>query len=314
MNLNQSKLSDNVLPKTRHQVSNNLLKFLVYFFIGTGILGTLGYLIFRETQLNADRRSVQNCIEQQRCSETISALERLVKAKKSLKLFNLQGAHLEAAHLETARLENANLEAAHLEDANLKGAYLRGANLEGANLKGAHLENANLESANLAITQIDRAHLEDADLKSAHLSHARIENSYLVHANLDHTYLSNAHFDKTYFNRASFRGAHLYRADFEDTNLYLANLSDTYFYRTDFERANFYSANLRGAYLIEAKNLTPAQIKSACYWEQAIYRGIWDVDHFKWVRDRKANQQFIQQLKQDKSSNPSKAVDCSMWK
>ncbi len=31
------------------------------------------------------------------------------------------------------------------------------------------------------------------------------------------------------------------------------------------------------------------------------------------IKDEVANQQYIEQLKQDKTSNPKKAVDCSRW-
>ena len=54
----------------------------------------------------------------------------------------------------------------------------------------------------------------------------------------------------------------------------------------------FYSTNLRGTHLIEAKNLTFSQIKSACHWEKAIYKGIWDTNKFKWVTDKAANQKI----------------------
>lgn len=314
MNINRSELADNPLPKTIRQQKNNLLKFFRIFLISSGILGILGYSIFRETELNADRKLIQNCVKNEHCYGTISALERLVKAGKSLKLYNLGTIHLENAHLENAHLENANLERAHLEDAHLEDAHLDSANLEGANLENAHLEGVNLEGANLATTQIDRAHLENAHLENSHLSHAHLENSYLVNANLNNAYLSNAHFDQTYFNRANLSGAHLYRADFKRANFDRANLANSYFYRADFDHANFYSANLRGARLIEAKNLTSTQIKSACHWDEAFYKGVWDADKFRWVTDQIANQQFIQQLKNDKSSNPLKPIDCNLWK
>ena len=41
-------------------------------------------------------------------------------------------------------------------------------------------------------------------------------------------------------------------------------------------------ANLKNANLIEARNLTPPQIKSACYWEKAFYKGNWDNKNYKW--------------------------------
>ena len=313
MNINQPELADNFLPETIHRSKNNLLKFLIIGLMGTGILGVSTYFVLRENKLNADQKLIQTCIEKKRCYGTISALERLVKAKKSLRLSNLSNAHLENAHLENAHFESVNLSSANLTNAHLEKAHLESANLEGANLEKAHLENANLRSANLAITQVDRAHLENAHLENAHLSHAHLENSYLVNADLSNAYLSNAHFNKSYFNRANLSGAHFYRTNFNHSNFNRANLAKAYFYRANFDGVNFYSTNLRGTSLIEATNLTFAQIKSACNWEEAIYKGIWDTNRFKWVPDRAANQKFIQQVRQDKASNPTKPIDCSLW-
>ena len=73
------------------------------------------------------------------------------------------------------------------------------------------------------------------------------------------------------------------------------------------------SYNLESAILIESKNLTYSQIKSACYWAKAIYKGHYDDKNYKWIVDEKANQQYIQKLKQDQASEPQEPVDCSIW-
>ncbi|MGL4882937.1 MAG: pentapeptide repeat-containing protein, partial [Waterburya sp.] len=78
--------------------------------------------------------------------------------------------------------------------------------------------------------------------------------------------------------------------------------------------ANLIDADLRGANLIDAKNLTNSQIKSACFWDQAIYKGHLDEKQNQLVADKKANQQYIEQLKKDKSSDPETPPDCSRWK
>ncbi len=78
--------------------------------------------------------------------------------------------------------------------------------------------------------------------------------------------------------------------------------------------ADLESASLRSANLIEARNLTRSQIKSACYWEKAIYKGHWDDEQYQWVIDEEANQQYIDQLKKDKASEPKEPVDCRRWK
>ena len=96
-------------------------------------------------------------------------------------------------------------------------------------------------------------------------------------------------------------------------NLVGANLSRANLSRANLSRANLESANLESAYLIRVQNLTFSQIKSACYWEKAIYKGNWDDKAYKWQVYEEANQEFIKQLKQDKASDPKKTVDCSRW-
>ena len=120
----------------------------------------------------------------------------------------------------------------------------------------------------------------------------------LATANLENANLENAYLDRV----------NLYRTNFERTNLKNANLSGANLYRAHLDRANLTNANL-----INAKNLTPTQIKSACHWDQAVYQGVWELNQFRWVVDEQANQQFIQQLQQDKESDPKTPVDCSEW-
>ena len=286
----QSKSVNNLSPLSSKQSRKNNFIVLIPAFLVTFLAGSW---LWREIQLNAAQKSVNDCIEHQNCADSISALEKLVKAKKSLKLFNLESAHLENAHLESANLKSANLENAHLESAHLENVHLENANLSASQMRGTHLENANLENANL--------------------SNAHLENANLYRANLQGAYISHDHLQGAHLDRANLEGTHFYQADFEHTYFHGANLSHTYFYRPNFDRANLYRANLDSAHLIEAQNLTFAQIKSACNWETAIYKGKWSSDRGKWVVDERANRQFIDRLKQDKDSEPKKTVDCSLW-
>ena len=78
-------------------------------------------------------------------------------------------------------------------------------------------------------------------------------------------------------------------------------------------------AELQRAYLGFANKLTSEQIKSACSWDQAIYKGEWNWDKQTktWVPKNKQaeqdNKKFIEELKKDKSSDPEETVDCSRW-
>ncbi len=196
---------------------------------------------------------------------------------------NLRGANLEEANLNRAKLIGANLIEANLIGADLKGAKLNGANLIGADLKGAKLNGANLIGANLIGAILNRAYLNGADLNGAYLNRA-----YLIGADLKGAYLNGA-----YLNRA-----YLIGADLKGANLIGAILNRAY---------------LNGANLNRAEGLNPEKIKSACFWEKAIYtEAKWDKDKKLWVaEDREANQREIEKLKRDKNSDPPNPIDCN---
>ncbi len=72
------------------------------------------------------------------------------------------------------------------------------------------------------------------------------------------------------------------------------------------------NSNLFRANLFRAKNLSNTQIKSACFWEEAIYTDAdWNEKEYKWVvKDEQANQQKIEEIRQDHASDPTKPPDC----
>jgi uncharacterized protein YjbI with pentapeptide repeats len=164
-----------------------------------------------------------------------------------------------------------------LSRTNLRGAKLYGANLNGANLNGAYLNEANLNEANLNL--------------------ANLKGAYLYGANL---------------NGAKLNGAKLYGANLNGANLNGANLKGAYLYGANLKGAYLYGANLDGANLWGAE-VDPKQIKSACFWESAIYtQGKWDEDKQLWVAaDPKANQREIDKLKRDKNSDPPNPINCT---
>ena len=272
-------------PRPNRHIGMIIAAFLV-------ILPT-GYWLWREIQLHSAQQLIPNCFKHQQCADNLSALEQLVKAKKSLKFLNLKNANLEQANLESANLEKANL--------------------ENANLSNAHLEKAKLKNANLANSQDFRIHLENAHLEYANFAQAHLEQSYLIYTDLRGARLDQTHLEHAYLNHANLQGVHLHHADFEQANFQSADLSHTYLYHSNFHRANLERANLEGAHLIEAQNLTPAQIKSACNWEEAFYQGYWTINLLQWQVNYIGNHRFINQLKQDQASDPKKPVDCREW-
>ena len=60
------------------------------------------------------------------------------------------------------------------------------------------------------------------------------------------------------------------------------------------------------------------QLKQACYWEQAKYFGQWDLskDPPEWViteAEKKKNQDLLDKIRDDATSNPGESPDCSRW-
>ena len=191
--------------------------------------------------------SYGNCFDLNNFLSTVGSFFRGVKLiDANLSRANLSNAYLSGAYLSGAYLSNANLSRADLSRANLSGANLSGANLSNANLSRANLINANLSGANLI-----NANLSCIDFSRANLSGANLSDAYLSGANL-----SNANLSRANLSRANLGHTNLSRANFSGADLSRANLSHT---------------NLNGADLSRAKNLAPEQVKTARYWEQAIY-------------------------------------------
>ncbi|MBD2287451.1 pentapeptide repeat-containing protein [Microcystis wesenbergii FACHB-1317] len=150
----------------------------------------------------------------------------------------------------------------------------------------------------LSRTNLRGAKLNGADLKGANLNGANLNGANLNGANLIGAELIGAKLNGANLNRAELNGAYLYRANLNGAELNGAELNGAYLYR----------ANLNGA-----EGLNPEQIKSACFWEKAIYtESKWDEDKQLWVAaDREANQREIEKLKRDKNSDPPNPIDCN---
>ena len=285
-----SELRDQFSPKS-------LGIFFSLFLMGTAIVS---YYVVREIQLRAARQLIQNCAGQENCTGRIDALERLVKAKRSLQSSDLSQAQLSGANLSSAQLQDADLSGARLSNAQLNFTNLTHAKLSEAQLDRADLSSASLYFADLNYANLNYARLNYAQLNYAHLSHASLDS-----ADLNYTDLSGANLDSADLYHASLDSADLNYTDLSRANLDSADLNLANFYHANLEQANLYHANL-----IEVHNLTPAQIKSACYWETAMYRGDFDNEKKIWLVDEKLNQQYLEQLKQDKASNPKHPLNC----
>ncbi len=216
----------------------------------------------------------------------ITVIGRRDVKKDNDKRLNLQNVYLIKTNLSDANLSVADLSDANLSDANLSSADLSVADLSDANLSSANLISANLISANLSSANLISANLNGADLRGANLSGANLSGANLSDANLSDANLSDANLSDADLNGANLNGANLSGANLIGVNLIRANLSDT---------------------IINNK-----QIKTACNWRKAIYtKAEYSLSENQWIPENKeANNQKIQEIEQDKSSNPVNPPQC----
>ena len=199
-----------------------------------------------------------------------------------------------------------------LSKANLVEADLVEADLEGANLVEADLEKANLFRADLAGADLFRADLAGADLERANLVEADLERANLVEADLERANLFQADLRGADLFRADLRGDNLFRADLFRADLAGADLAGADLFRADLRGADLAGADLAGADLVGVRNLSNIQIKSACNWEQAVYTDAeFDRENWQWiVKDKQANQQRIESIREDKASDLQEPPVC----
>jgi uncharacterized protein YjbI with pentapeptide repeats len=274
------KLGSDFIAKSVGKQRQNWLKFGVIPLVGVGVITFFG---IRTYIVQSSWKIVQETQGEKYDLRKINALEDLVLWQESLAKISFKKANLSQIQLPNANLYRANFYYANLYDANLNYVDLQLANLYSADLRFANLYSADLYYANL-----QSANLYYADLRFANLNYADLQSTDLISADL---------YD-----------ANLYSANLNSANLISANLISA-----DLYSANLESANLNGAILVKAENLTETQIKSACFWDKAIYKGRYDEQKDKWITDEKANQAFIAQLKKDKASDPKVKPDCSKW-
>jgi uncharacterized protein YjbI with pentapeptide repeats len=217
---------------------------------------------------------------------------KLIKA--SLNEANLSGAKLNESDLHKASLNGASLNGSNLNRANLNEASLNGAtlieaqlakaSLNGATMIGTDMALVNLIKASLLITNLSNANLSNANLSNANLWKANLGNANLGGSNLSGANLSQANLSKANLNGANLRGSNL-----REATLNGADLGEG--------RSDLHGANLRKANLREVRYLTHKQIKTACYWDEA-----------KYVPGK------LDEIKQDRTSDPKEPIDCSRWK
>ena len=231
---------------------------------------------------------------------------------------NLQNANLDSANLQNTDLSSTNIQNADLSSTNIQNANLDSANLQNADLSSTNIQNANLDSANLQDAILQGANLQDArldraNLQNADLGWANLQNAELFRANLQNAFPSTANLQDARLARANLQNAELFRANLQNAELFRANLQDANLDSANLQNTDLGWANLQNAFLKDAQNLTPQQIKSACNWEEAIYKGKWNQEDQKWVTSEPDNTNYIKELKEDTTSDPKEPPDCSRW-
>jgi uncharacterized protein YjbI with pentapeptide repeats len=231
-----------------------------------------------------------------------------IKQEESQKL-NLSFSNLKEANLNEGNFKGANFndscllkvdfQDAILNSANLERAFLTQASLMGADLRETKLRLADFTEANLRKANLYKADLNQAKLKEVGFLEANLSFTNLIKANLTQASLYGANLEKAFLMESVLHEAVLMGANLTEANFTGANLSGAKLGGAKFVGASLNLVNLKQADFTpsdrygKVQNLTPQQVKSACFWEEATY-----------------DEEFSKQLE---SSPPSKGLDCSIW-
>jgi BTB/POZ domain-containing protein KCTD9 len=165
-------------------------------------------------------------------------------------------------HAAAAKVATSYARIQALQDLNQDGVSLRG-----IHLPGAHLSEINLRGAILTCADLSHADLVKANLADADLSHANLRYANLIDADLQGANLMDADLSYAILGLANLSSVNLMDADLVGANLMDADLS-----HADLKGATLTQADLSCTDLRKTKNLTRTQIKSALFWEKAIYK------------------------------------------
>ena len=215
---------------------------------------------------------------------------------------------------------NTSLAGINFNKISLDKINFEGANLDCSSFQGGVLNNVNFNNTRLTGVNFSQATLTNVDFTEALLSCADFGAGFFTNFNCSSFHLSSFHLT----NNINFKNIRLNGANFPYTmlrnvNFTEASLSDAHL-RADFDADSNNTVIDEGvdfnhAILIDT-NLTPEQIKSACNWENAYYKGSMEkeVDNKdnQENQENQENQDYIDMLKKDKKSDPEKTNSC-IW-
>ncbi len=241
----------------------------------------LGWQIYRYSQTQGNWKVISDNQGKRESLPRIQALESLNKAGVALNQKQFNGLNLQKINLANANLSNSNFTESFLTDANLVNANLTeadlsqieltGADLSGANLSNSKLIGGYLTGANLAKSNLTNADLTNTNLIRASLTGATLQGANFLNAELTGAKLTGVDLSRAKLNNANLWGVDLTGANLTETNLNQANLTRVNFAGASLTKATLREANLTTADFSSAKNIPLEEIKSACFWNKAIF-------------------------------------------
>lgn len=278
-----------MIEKDKTSIQNSIYTNMVQTIGGIAI-GLTAYLSYRNLRVAEDKQVTERFAK---------AIEHLGSDKIDIRLggiYALEQIPIDSLKYQWTVMEilsafirervNKNITEKALQGADVKAALTvigRRVTLNDANGKwSVNDKSIDLRMVNLEGVEFARkANFIRADFRGSMLSKVNLREAILIKANLAETDLT---------------GASLVKAKLNSSVLIKANLSKTDLAGASLAGANLASANLDGADLKKCKGLTSEQIKEACYWERAFYP-----------------EGKLEELQQDKASDPKEAVDYSYW-
>ncbi|ACB52361.1 hypothetical protein cce_3013 [Crocosphaera subtropica ATCC 51142] len=308
-----SPLTQEYIQQSSKKQSRNIL---VYGILPLTLILVLGGLTYRHWQIQKAWQTLELAENNPYDIRRKDAIEKLNFWQINFEEVPLTSTYLKNINLPQANLSNMDFSGTNFENANLVKSDLTNSNFKNANLTNSRLIKSNLSQSNLELTNLTQGDLTEANLfqtnltfaalNFANLSSANLSQSRLYFANLEDANLLKSKISRSNLSGANLAFSNLMFADLSNSNLASANLVEANLLST-----NLTNSNLLGANLIEVKNLDPNNLKQACFWQYAIYKGKWNTQQQEWEIDEMANRQFIEKLIQDKASDPRIQPTCS---
>ena len=265
-------------------------------FIYTGLLGLIPVLFVR------DRQRIEKAFEHVESKNDVIRnrhIERLYRhGKRKLQYLNLKDEHLVGLSLKPLNRNFSIQDYRKIEDFRDSPALILLFEQIMSKLlfnifslriwRGKWSEN---QAIDFSFGEFENCLFYNADMPGVKFSKANLKSAKFWDDDYNRLACKNK-LEKANLSNAVFKEAILTEADLTKADLNGADLNGA-----DLNGAILTKADLNGAILINAKNLTSAQIKSANNWESAIYEGHWDETQKAWIVDQAANDKYINDLK-----------------